>query len=161
MNWWVRCALWASLFALPCWWISAPYQHGLARIAEFVLGLGGADIAIDDIDLFAPWDLAIFVAMCLATFRAPWSARVRALWIGGAALVTIEVAMIVLGVVVLMRPAGASAGPADGAMVSHVFATVPWVAAGLVWIPLLGHYQLTGGAFAAAANPRPAKRTKL
>ena len=99
MKWLLRFLLWATLLSAPAVLVSGAWQRGLAQVARAALGLLGQDVLIEDVQVMAPCDLAIFTAMCLAT-TAPWRARRKALAIGLPALVGVEVATVVAGVVV-------------------------------------------------------------
>jgi len=82
VKWLLRFLLWATLFSIPCAFVSHAYQRGLARVAMVVLAAVGQGVEIDEVQVMAPFDLAILAAMCLASLGAPWAARRRALLIG-------------------------------------------------------------------------------
>ena len=140
MKWLLRFLLWATLLSAPAVLVSGAWQRGLAQVARAALGLLGQDVLIEDVQVMAPCDLAIFTAMCLAT-TAPWRARRKALAIGLPALVGVEVATVVAGVVVhLVWPESSRASSLR--LTGYVIETVPWVSAAVMWLLLLGAWEL-------------------
>src|SRR5262249_12582073 len=100
-------------------------------------------VAIDEVQVMAPFDLAIFAAMCLASLSAPWPARRRALVIGVPALIGVEVLTVVAGVAVSVPwPENSPQLEASLRLTGYVIETVPWVSAALVWLLLLGAWEL-------------------
>ena len=163
MKWLLWFLLWATLLSVPCTFVSRPYQRGLSRVAATVLAIAGQEVEIDDVQVMAPFDLAIFAAMCLASLSAPWAARRRALLIGLPALVGIEVIAVVLGVgVSMIWPENSPQLEASLRLSGHVIETVPWVSAAVVWLLLLGAWELRilpvpvrGRGVHAAKRPAP------
>ena len=143
MNWFARCALWATVLAMPCWLVSNGYQLALGHVAERAMALFGEAIHIRSVDVMAPFDLGVFVAMCCASTRAPWRRRAFAMALGAPVLFAIEVITLVLGIVILIAGrTGPFAWLNEGALSSSVLASIPWIGAVLVWLPLLGHAEL-------------------
>jgi hypothetical protein len=143
VTWFLRCTLWASGLAAPCWLLSSGYQDVVASAAEAVLAAFGEVVRIREIEIMSPHDLGMFVAMCLSSRNAPWRERRRAMLVGAAALFVIEVLTVVLSIVLAFGdPAGGFGRVQTAAGVSAVLATIPWVGAVLVWLPLLGHHEL-------------------
>ena len=141
MKWLLRFLLWATLLSVPCLFVSHAYQHGLARIAMATLAATGVEV--DDVQMMAPFDLAIFAAMCLASLAAPWAARRRALAIGLPALAAIEVLTVVLGIgVTMLWPENSPQLEASLRLTGYLIETVPWVSAALMWLLLLGAWEL-------------------
>lgn len=143
VKWLLRFLLWATLLSVPCAFVSHVYQRGLAQVAMAALAVFGQGVEIQDVQVMAPFDLAIFAAMCLASLAAPRPARVRALAIGVPALVGIEVLTVVAGIAVyLMWPAESNELAASLRVTGLVIETVPWVSAAVVWLLLLGAWEL-------------------
>jgi hypothetical protein len=141
VKWLLRFLLWATLLSVPCLFVSHAYQHGLARIAMAALAATGVEV--DDVQMMAPFDLAIFAAMCLASLAAPWAARRRALAIGLPALAAIEVLTVVAGIgVTLLWPEHSPQLEASLRLTGYLIETVPWVSAALMWLLLLGAWEL-------------------
>ncbi|HEY2953647.1 MAG TPA: hypothetical protein VGK89_00180 [Candidatus Eisenbacteria bacterium] len=143
MKWLLRFLLWATLLAVPCFLVSHGYQRALARAAGAVFAAVGQGVEIDDVEVMAPFDLAIFVAMCLASFSAPWAARRRALAIGIPSLVAIEVLTVVAGIAAYMVWPGQARPLETGLrLTGSLMETIPWVGAAGVWLLLLGAWEL-------------------
>jgi len=143
MKWLLRFLLWVTLLSVPCGFVSQAYQHALSRVAATVLAIGGQEVDIEDVQVMAPFDLAIFAAMCIASLSAPWATRRRALLIGLPVLVGIEVVTVVVGVCVSMIwPENSPQLGASLRLSGYVIETVPWVSAAVVWLLLLGAWEL-------------------
>jgi predicted membrane channel-forming protein YqfA (hemolysin III family) len=143
VKWLLRFLLWATLLSVPCFFVSHAWQRGLARVAMAVLALVGQGVEIEDVQVMAPFDLAIFVAMCLASVAAPWAVRRRALLIGLPALAAVEALTVVAGIGVnLLWPEGSPQLDTGMRLTSNVIETVPWVSAAVVWLLLLGAWEL-------------------
>jgi hypothetical protein len=154
VRWFARCALWATVLALPCWLVSHGYQLELGRVAERVMAFFGEGIRIRSVDVMAPFDLGMFLAMCCASTKATWRRRARAMSLGTPVLIAIEVLTLVLGIVILIAGrAGPFAWLDEGTLSSSVLASIPWIGAILVWLPLLGPAEL--GPFLDAARHKP------
>jgi hypothetical protein len=82
MKFLILFAAWATLAFLPSWFLSHPYQHVLAGAAGRVVAPAGSEIEFQQLELFYPFDLGIYVALCLASTWAPLKRRGRALGIG-------------------------------------------------------------------------------
>jgi hypothetical protein len=154
MAWMARVAGWSALLALPAWLLMPLYQQLLASLAGFTLATLGMKVQFEDVMVAAPFDLALFAAMCLASLRVSRRRRMRSLLIGGLALVAGEVLVVVA--VVLLTVAGRSSGHATTARIAdHLGESIPWVAAALAWLVLFGKEELPG------PSRLPARRTGL
>jgi hypothetical protein len=160
LKWLLRFLLWATLLSVPCLLVSHSYQRGLARVAMAVFALLGRGVEIEEVQLMAPFDLAIFTAMCLASLGAPWAARRRALLIGLPAVAVVEVLTVVAGIGVSMLWPENSPQYATGIrLTGSLIETVPWVSAAVVWMLLLGAWELRfTSAPAAAGKPKSPRR---
>jgi hypothetical protein len=143
VKWLLRFLVWATLFSVPCAFVSHAWQRGLARVAMAVLAAAGQGVEVDEVQVMAPFDLGIFAAMCLASLGAPWAARRRALLVGLPALATIEVLTVVAGIgVTLLWPENSPQLRASLRLTANLIETVPWVGAALVWLLLLGAWEI-------------------
>jgi len=143
VKWLLRFLLWATLLSVPCAFVSHAWQRGLARAAMTILSVVGQGVEIDEVQVMAPFDLAIFAAMCLASLGAPWTARRRALLIGLPALVAIEVLAVVAAIgVTLLWPENSPQLEASLRLTASLIETVPWVGAALMWLLLLGAWEI-------------------
>ena len=158
MKWLLRFLLWATLLAVPCTFVSDGYQRGLAQLAMGVFAAVGQGVQIEDVQVMAPFDLAIFAAMCLASLAAPWAARRRALAVGLPALMGLEVLTVVAGIVVYMVwPEESRELATSLRLTGYVIETIPWVSAAMVWLLLLGAWELRMP-LAPARGPRAVRR---
>lgn len=143
MKWLLRFLLWATLLSTPAVLVSGVWQRGLAQVARAVLAMLGQDVLIEEVQVMAPLDLAIFTAMCLATTAAPWRARRRALAIGLPALVGLEVVTVVAGVgVSMIWPEKSPGRETSLRLTGYLLETIPWVSAVVMWLLLLGAWEL-------------------
>lgn len=157
MKWALRFLGLATLFAIPCFLVSGPWQRGLAAIAGAILSRFGVPIEMSDVEVMAPLDLGLYLAMCLASRRAPARARRRAIEWGAPIIVALEVLTLIAAVVAYMalhRGAGDGAG---ARLMGTLLEFVPWASAITVWLALLGAWELPIGVVARPADtPRTA-----
>ncbi len=143
MKWFLRFVVWATLLAVPCWLAFPFYQRGLAAAVSLTLTSLGQPIRLARVDVAAPFDLGIFAALCLASRRAPARARARALAIGLPALAIVEV-VTVSAAITIIRSSTTPEGPSPDALRAGFYLadTIPWASAALVWLLLLGPWEL-------------------
>lgn len=161
MKWVLRFLGCATLFALPCFWLSRPWQHVLGVIASTVLSWFRIDVEMTEVQVMAPFDLGIYLAMCLAGTRAPALARRRAIEWGAPLIVALEIATVVAAVAIFHALDGAETPNGDSIrVVQYVLEFVPWASAVTVWLVMLGAWELPAGVLAppgVARDPgRPA-----
>ena len=155
MKWALRFLGFATLFALPCFWLSRPWQHALGAVAGTVLSWFRIDVEMSEVQVMAPFDLGIYLAMCFAGTRAPALAKRRAIEWGAPLIVVLEVLTIVAAVAIYYGLHGAAELNADRfRVVQYVLEFVPWASAVTVWLVMLGAWELPAGTFA----PAPAAR---
>jgi hypothetical protein len=131
---------WATLAFLVAWKLAPRYQLAIADLAGRIAAPRGAEIEWVDLELFFPFDLSIFVALCLASVWVGWRARLRSLGIGLLALVAIELLALVVGMKSMLAVAGQAPARIEevSRFVSSLIRFVGLVAAGAVWMVLLG-----------------------
>jgi len=140
----LRFVAWATLAFVVAWFVAHPYQRAIAGVAGRLAAPPGAEIEWVDLEIFFPYDLSVFAALCLASAWVPWNARLRALTLGLAALVVVELATLFVAMRVLLASAGQPAQHADetSRWVTGVIRLTGLVAAGGAWLYLLGWQRL-------------------
>ena len=143
MRWIARFAGWATLFAIPCWAIMGPYQKALGGLTSAILSVVGSNVEFTEVALVAPFDLAVYAALCVASVHVPWRRRRRALLIGIPALIAGEVgaAMIVIAVFMLTYRDPAAL-QSSSRFTGRLLESILWVNAAVVWLALLGADEL-------------------
>ena len=136
----VRFAAWATLATILAWTVQAPWERGVASVAARLAAPPGSEIEIVDLDVFYPYDLAIFTALCLASSWAAWRARGRAIAIGIPILVVLEVASLFASFRILMNARDPAA--AERTFNGIIRMTGP-VSAAALWLLLLGRDRLS------------------
>ncbi|HEY3216495.1 MAG TPA: hypothetical protein VGK93_08380 [Candidatus Eisenbacteria bacterium] len=143
MTWWARFLGWASALTAASLLFGEGYRWALAQAAMALIALGGQQVVLQKIEVLAPSDLALFGALCLASRRARWRVRFKALAIGIPSLVAMDVLSVVLGVSFLMyQGAHGPAAPGIARWVDGVMAMLPWMSACVLWLLLLGFREL-------------------
>ncbi len=144
MSWVLRLVAWSTVLAIPCWLLMPRYQAALTAVVNGVLAVLYQDrVTIDVLDVAAPCELGLYVAMCLAGRGAPRRTRRFALAAGIPLIVAAEIVLIVAGMVLVMS--FPQTGPAaDRALRRNVYIlhTVPWATPILTWFWLLGGWEL-------------------
>ena len=108
----------------------------------------------------APFDLGIYCAMCLASRNAPPLAQRAALERGGLLVVALEL-FTLIAAVLLYRALPTSAGESGGLRVTeYVIEFVPWASAIVVWLIMLGAWELPLGEPPANLSKSDATRSK-
>lgn len=101
------------------------------------------EVQFDDVMVAAPFDLALFAAMCLASLRVTRRRRMRSLLIGIPVLVAGEI--VVVAAVVLLTVAsqsGAGGQMNTSRVASYLAESIPWVNAAAAWLVLFGRDEL-------------------
>jgi hypothetical protein len=139
---------WATLAFIPSWLVSHGYQQGLAQVAGRIVAPPGTEIEFQQLELFYPFDLGVYVALCLASVWAGWERRLRALIFGLPVLIALELLSLTVAMKVMM---GVMANPSatdlavDQAvrLANAVIRVTGLVAAAAVWFYLLGRERLS------------------
>jgi hypothetical protein len=158
VKWTLRFLGFATLFSIPAFFLSGPWQKVLGRIASGVLSSFGIEVEMSEVEVMAPFDIGIYLAMCLASRRAPPLERRRAIEWGLIAMVLIEIATVVGAVLLFFALERRTGGEAAGTrLMQQVIEFVPWASAATVWLLLLGAWELPlpGG---VADQPTPRNR---
>jgi hypothetical protein len=143
MRWMFHFFAWTILFAVPCYLISSPYQRILAAAVGDLLTLAGRRVEVFQLQVYAPFDLGIFAAMCLASLNAPLAARKRALLLGLPFLVGLEIVTVLAAA----GPALIFRGSPDDfpvRLMRYTIETVVWISGPSVWLLFLGAWILPG-----------------
>jgi hypothetical protein len=143
VRWIGRFAGWATLLAVPCWLLSEPYQKALGALISGVVSLIGWNVQFSEVALAAPFDLAVYAALCLASVHVSWRRRRRALALGIPLLIAGEVAsaILVLGIWMMTyhNPAELEA---SSNFTGRLLESIPWINASALWLALLGAEEL-------------------
>ena len=140
MKFILRFTAWATLAFVGAWFIHGPWQHAIGAVGAKLAAPPGSEIEIVDIELFYPFDLGVFVALCLASSWDPFARRLRALAMGLPVLIVVEVLSLVIAFKVMM-----AATDVDQAVrfTNGIIRVSGLVAASAVWLYLLGRAQLS------------------
>jgi len=143
VSWFLRFAGWASVLAPLGWMASRSWQGMLAASVNQVLTLFGHPTRLGRVDVGAPLDIGLFVALCLASRRAPARERLRALLVGVPGMVAIEIVFASLAIG-MMVARGSRALDTDPVMRAGFLLTdtIPWVSGAVLWGVLLGGWEL-------------------
>lgn len=135
---------WATLTFALTWFIAHPYQRVLGSLATKIAALWGPEIEWDQLESFFPYDISVFVALCLASSWASWSARLRALGAGTLVLVGVELLTLIGVIQVMLAAQGQPPADADATqrLVVGVIRVAGLVAAGCAWMMLLGWQRM-------------------
>jgi hypothetical protein len=132
---------WATLAFFPAWWVSRAWQHALAAVAARLVAPSGTELEMLDLELFYPIDLAVFIALCVASGWTGWARRRRALLVGTPIMVLAELLALAAALAALLH-AGATGGAAEqsGAMrlADGLIRVTGLGVAAVTWYALLG-----------------------
>ena len=152
MSWLLRFIGFATLFAIPAFFLSGPWQAVIGRIASAMLEPLGIHVELSVVEIMAPFDVGIYAAMCLASRRAPAQARRRALEWGIPIMIALEVLTVAAAIALYFALARSGESAAVRTMTSLI-EFVPWASATTVWLVLLGAWELPVTAALGRANP--------
>jgi hypothetical protein len=136
----LRFAAWATLAFLFAWVVHPFWQHVIAAIGAKLAAPRGTSIEIEDLELFYPFDVGVFVGLCLASSWTTPRRRIRAAAIGIPLLVAAEVLTVVVAFRVLMHPPDQAQALR---FVDGIVRVSGLVVALVVWLYLLGREQLS------------------
>ena len=131
---------WATLAFCAAWLVHPGWEHVIATIGARLAAPPGAEIEILDLELFYPFDIGVFLALCLASTWVPPGRRLRAAAIGAPVLVAVEVLALVVAFQVMMSAADPSEA---GRFANAMIRVAGLVAASAAWLYLLGRERLS------------------
>jgi hypothetical protein len=136
----LRLVLWASLAFVACWPLRGAWQGFVGGAGAYLAAPRGTSIEITDMELFFPFDVGVYLALCLASTWAAWPRRARAMVIGVPVLVVLEIATVAISLRVML---GASDPDAAARTVDSVTRICGLIAAVAVWLVALGGERLS------------------
>jgi len=140
---------WATLAFIPAWWIADAYQHVIAAIAGRLVVPPGSEVEWVSLELFYPFDIGIFVGLCLASTWAAWRRRLRMLGIGTVIMIVLEVVSLAVAMLVILNAlaGGGDVSPEQAGQVERlatgIIRVTGLIAASAVWFFLLGRERLS------------------
>ena len=158
----LRFTAWATLAFVLAWFIAHPYQRFIAGLAGRIASPEGTEIEWLELDIFFPYDMSIFLALCLASNWVGWRARIRSAAIGLPVLFALELVTLVAAMKVLLASMGQPTDKAEamGRLAVGMIRLTGLIAAGGTWAYLLGWEQLPQLANALASRNRAARGGK-
>lgn len=140
----LRLTGWATVLFMLAWTIAHPYQRIITAAAGWIAAPAGSEIEPIDLELFYPFDMSVFVALCLASNWVSWRARLRSAAVGLAPMLAIQVLTLVVVMKVMLASAGQAATQAEATqrLVIAIIRVTGLVAAGCTWAYMLGWQQL-------------------
>lgn len=120
-----------------------PYQKALGAVISGLISLFGWNVEFSEVALSAPFDLAVYAALCLASVHVSWRRRRRALALGIPLLIAGEVASAMLVLAVwMMTYRNPSELEASSNFTGRLLESIPWINATALWLALLGGEEL-------------------
>lgn len=140
-------ALWATLAFIPAWWVQHAYQNVIGGWAAGLVTPPDSQIEFVELEIFYPFDLGVYVALCLASVWVGWRRRFEVIAMGLPILVLIELvalalAMKILLVVMMNGSATPAAAEQANRLATGIIRVVGLIAAAGVWVWFLGREQL-------------------
>jgi hypothetical protein len=139
-----RFAGWATATFALSWLVAGPWQRGVASVAGAIVAGPGRHVEWGDLQVFFPFDLSVYLALCLSSSWVDWRARLRAGVVGAFALVGVEIVTLVAVMEVMLAAAGLPADRAEAVqrLVVGVIRLTGLAAAGAIWTYALGWQRL-------------------
>jgi hypothetical protein len=141
MKWLLRFLLWAT----PLTWLATrfypQYLRFLSSVAIALFSLVGISMRLEQLDVLAPIDLALFAALALSSFDVRWPARLARLFAGLAVLFVLEIVML-MGGLYLFLIRGLPPGSSGALLFQNVESLIGWAGAPVVWVVLFRPRQL-------------------
>jgi hypothetical protein len=147
----LKFALWSFGAFVAAWMLHPVWERVIGGIGARLAAGPGQEIEMMDLELFYPFDIGIFVGLCLASTWAPLERRGRAIAIGLLPLIVVEIIALVVSIkaMILVKD------PAEGERFFDSMVRVSSIVAALVaWLMLLGHEKLSLSAMARRLEPR-------
>lgn len=139
---------WGTAAFIPAYVVARPWQRIIGALAAWVLGVFGTQIEVVELDLFFPYDIAVFAALCLASSWAPWRRRLRTIAVGVPVMIALEVLSVTLAMASMVAAGTGPHATATGLQDAERFATgvirvTGLVAAAVVWFYFVGRERLS------------------
>lgn len=133
----------ATLLMIPCYYVSPWWEQVIWSIARGILEAAGVERIRLGLVRFAPFDMAIFTAMSLASLTAPVGRRLRALLIGLPVLAALEPGVMIVAAVISRATAESGLDPTvtDRLVFIPAYGAV-YVLPAVAWWLLLGRWYL-------------------
>ena len=142
MKWLLRFLGWATVLAPLSWWLGETYHRALVTITLGALGIPTDPRALPPPEIPPSHVLGVFAALCLASTRAPLARRLVALGVGLGVMVAIELLTGMLAIHWAMGAAAAGPPGIEQRFRDHLTALPAWIGAPVVWLLLLGRWEL-------------------
>ena len=135
-----RFAAWATLTFAAAWLVADPWQHAIAGIAGSIVAGPGRHIEWGTIEVFFPFDLSVYAALCLSSAWAGWNERLRALSLGALVIVVIEIVTLVVVMKVMLSAANLPPDRQDATqrLIVAIIRLTGLAVAGATWMLTLG-----------------------
>ncbi len=122
------------------WLVAGPWQRAIAAVAGAIVAGPGRHVEWGTLELFFPFDVSVYAALCLSSTWASRSERLRALGIGTAAIVGVEIATLVVVMRIMLSASGAPPERQEEIqrLIVAVIRLSGLAAAGAAWMLTLG-----------------------
>jgi uncharacterized membrane protein YedE/YeeE len=138
MKWVLRLLGWTACLTWAAWKVGDLYKTQLARLATAALSKLGIGFRVERLDILAPEGMALFAALCLASYWLPW--RKRLVFVVWGLLITFCLDLLVLVPAVLSWLLEGY-GRLPAVLVNlraSIFGTLPWACAVALWMVMAG-----------------------
>ncbi|HKQ58190.1 MAG TPA: hypothetical protein VJY35_10010 [Candidatus Eisenbacteria bacterium] len=161
MRWLFRFLAWATVLAVPSWLLGDAYHRALAFVTLTLLGIPTDRFVYQRPDIPATHVLGVFAAMCLASTRAPRPRRLWAIAIGLVCMVALELLDGMLAIRWGLEEASGRAVPVWALRMRGYLTTLPaWIEAPVLWLVMLGRYELPRLAGRNSTPPGPVREPR-
>ena len=158
----LRFLAWATLTFVAAWLVAEPYQRGVADIAGRLVAGPGRHVEWGDLEIFFPYDLSVYLALCLSSAWVGWRARLRAGAAGTVAIVAIEILTLYIVMRVMLATTGLPPDRAEAVqrLLVGLIRLTGLAAAGATWMYALGWQRLPQFAQRLEPNVNPRNRRR-
>ena len=152
-----RFTLWTIPAFLVCWYLHAPYEQWIGSVAARLAAPRGLKLELLELEVFYPFDLGIFIALCLATSAGSKWRRWRAVALGTPLLVLVEILVLTASLRILLATEGADFA---GRLVNSMVRFEGLMAAAIAWAALLAWPRAPKQSKAARSSARARATTR-
>jgi len=146
MKWIMRLVVYGTALTTVCRHLSHEYQEWLAISTSGIMRLIGQPVTLTSLEIYAPVDVGIFVAMCMASNKAPRRVRLRALMVGMPLMAILELCTVLLALgVTLAGPTQSLGGTLAYGLARYAPETLIWIVPVFLWLALLGSWEVPLG----------------